>query len=312
MEQAASVAVPGHAASSSPGALEPLDVAAGASLLCVDLEEWSDESCGDDALFLLDLFARRRVRATFFVLGLVARREPHLVRRIAAAGHEIASHGWDHEQVTRKTPARFRAEMERAFGTLSSLVGRPVAGFRAPHFSVGRSNWWALDVLADVGFLYDSSVFPIAGPRYGVPEFPRGPVLIRRGDRALVEVPLATVRAVGRNVPVAGGGYFRLLPYRLIERAVRAVHADGLPFVSYCHPYEFRREPLVYPRAPGPLGRARAALLGAKFNFRRQTMPGKLARLLDGFRFTSIEEALRDVLPRRRAAAEDPGERSLH
>jgi polysaccharide deacetylase family protein (PEP-CTERM system associated) len=312
MEPVASGEVRGVAAASPAGEIEPIDVAAGASLLCVDLEEWGDGSCCDDALFLLDLFARKQVRATFFVLGLVARRDPHLVRRIAAAGHEIASHGWDHEQVFRKTPARFRAEMERAHGTLSALAGRPVAGYRAPHFSIGRTTWWALDVLADVGFTYDSSVFPIAGPRYGVPDFPRGPVRLRRGGRALVEVPLATVRAVGRNVPVAGGGYFRLLPYRLIERAVDAVHADGLPFVSYCHPYEFRREPLVYPRTPGPLGGARAALLGAKFNFRRQTMPGKLARLLDRFPFTSIEEALGEALPRRRAAAEVHGDHPLH
>ena len=299
MEQAASLTQPGPPRASAPGLLEPVNVAPGTSLLCVDLEEWSTESCADDALFLLDLFARTRARATFFVLGLVARREPHLVRRIAAAGHEIASHGWDHEQVFLKTPARFRAEMARAHGTLSDLVGRPIAGYRAPHFSIGPSTWWALDALADLGFAYDSSVFPFAGPRYGVPGFPRGPVRIVRDGRQLLEVPLSTVRAVGRNLPVAGGGYFRLLPQPLIERAVRAVHADGLPFVSYCHPYEFRREPLVHPRLPGPLGAARAALLGAKFNLRRQTMRDKLARLLERFPFTSFEDALRDALPAR-------------
>lgn len=312
MDRVASVAAGGGAGASPAGELEPLAVAAGASLLCVDLEEWGDTSCADDALFLLDLFAEKQVHATFFVLGLVARRDPHLVRRLAAAGHEIACHGWDHEQVFRKTPARLRAELTRAFGTLSALAGRPVAGFRAPHFSIGASTFWALDVLLDVGFTYDSSVFPIAGPRYGVPGFPRGPVRVRRGGRSLVEVPLATVRAAGRNVPVAGGGYFRLLPYGLIERAVEAVHADGLPFVSYCHPYEFRREPLVHPRPPGPLGGARAALLGAKFNFRRRTMAGKLARLLDRFPFTSVEEALGGVLPRPRAAAEGQGDHLVH
>jgi polysaccharide deacetylase family protein (PEP-CTERM system associated) len=300
MEHAASVAVPGgRSPLDGPGEVEALRVAAGASILCVDLEDWGTESCGDDALFLLDLFARAQARATFFVLGEVARREPHLVRRIAAAGHEIACHGWDHDQIWRKAPERFRAELTRAFETLSALVGRPIAGYRAPHFSVGAGTWWALDVLAEVGFAYDSSVFPIAGPRYGVPGFPRGPVRIRRNGRQLVEVPLSTVRAAGRNLPVAGGGYFRLLPYPLIERAVRAVHSEGLPFVSYCHPYEFRREPLVHPRLPGPLGAARAALLGAKFNLRRQTMRDKLARLLERFPFTSFEDALRDALPAR-------------
>lgn len=286
-----------------PGEVEPLALAPGTSLLGVDLEDWADGSCRDDALFLLDLLAARRVRATFFVLGLVARREPELVRRIAAAGHEIGSHGWDHEQVFRKTPERFRAELTRSFETLSALVGHPIAGYRAPHFSIGPATYWALDVLADVGFAYDSSIFPFAGPRYGVPDFPRSPVRLHRNGRRLVELPLSTVRAMGRNVPVAGGGYFRLLPGRLIERAVRAVHADGLPFVAYCHPYEFRREPLVYPRTtPGALGGARAALLGAKFNFRRGSMPGKLARLLERFPFTSFEAALRDAQP---AAAGD-------
>jgi polysaccharide deacetylase family protein (PEP-CTERM system associated) len=311
MERAATIGEPGLPGASAPGELEPIFVAPGTSVLCVDLEEWGDASCADDAMFLLDLFARAGARATFFVLGLVARREPRLVRRIAAAGHEIASHGWDHQQVFHKTPALLRAELERAFGTLSDLVGRPIAGYRAPHFSVGPATWWALDVLADVGFTYDSSIFPFAGPRYGVPGFPRGPVRIVREGRRLVELPLSTVRTMGRNLPVAGGGYFRLLPYPLIERAVATVHAAGLPFVSYCHPYEFRRAPLVHPPVPGRLGGARAALLGAKFNFRRQTMPGKLARLLARFRFTSCEDALGPALGPPRAV-EVPGEHLVH
>ncbi|HEX9308098.1 MAG TPA: DUF3473 domain-containing protein [Anaeromyxobacter sp.] len=297
MERSAIVTVSGGRTVDSPGDIEAIRVPPRTSILSVDLEDWSDDSCVDDALFLLDLFRSKNVRATFFVLGSVARRDPHLVRRIAAAGHEIASHGWDHEQVFKKTPEGFRDDMARSFETLSNLAGKAIAGYRAPHFSIRPATYWALDALADVGFAYDSSVFPIAGPRYGIPGFPRSPVRIRRNGRRILEVPLSTVRAMGRNVPVAGGGYFRLLPYQVIEGAVRAVHADGLPFVSYCHPYEFRREPLVYPSTPGLLGGARAALLGAKFNFRRQTMRGKLARLLDALPFTSFDEAFRGELP---------------
>lgn len=293
MDRSATVArAPPDRPVDSPGNVEAIRISPRTSILAVDLEEWADGSCSDDALFLIDLFASKQVRATFFVLGSVACREPHLVRRLAAAGHEIASHGWNHEQVFRKTPQAFRNEMTRSFEMLSSLVGKRIAGYRAPHFSIRPGTYWAFDVLADVGFAYDSSVFPIAGPRYGIPRFPRSPVRISRSGRQIVEVPLSTVRVMARNLPVAGGGYFRLLPYDVIEGCVRAVHADGLPFVSYCHPYEFRREALVYPSTPGWLGAARAALLGAKFNFCRQTMRGKLARLLDGFSFTSFERAL--------------------
>jgi len=262
-------------------------------VLSIDLEMWHDTSCVDETGFLLDVLEAHRARATFFVLGSVATREPGLVKRIAGCGHEIASHGWNHDQIWKKSPSQYRDEMQRSFDTLSGLVGSPIAGYRAPHFSVSPDTYWALDVLAEIGFKYDSSIFPIAGPRYGIPDFPRAPVRVKRNGRSIVEVPLSTVRQLRWNLPVAGGGYFRLLPYPIIERSVRAVHGDGRPFVVYCHPYEFRRESLVWPPGAGLLGRAEAVARGAKFNLFRRTMLGKLTRLLTEFTFTSVQEALR-------------------
>lgn len=283
---------PSHSIPAAPGDLDPLALPRGTNILSIDLETWHGTSCVEETLSLLDLIRERGATATFFVLGSVARREPGLVRRIAAEGHEVGSHGWDHDPVYEKSAAKFRDDMTRSFETLSELVGRPIAGYRAPHFSITPDTYWALDALADIGFKYDSSIFPIAGPRYGIPDFPRCPVRVTRDHRSIVEVPLSTVRTLGTNLPVAGGGYFRLLPYPLIERSVRTVNAHGLPFVAYCHPYEFRRDPLVWPAGPGGLDKARAAALGVKFNLFRQTMRGKLSRLLDAFRFTSIAEAL--------------------
>jgi polysaccharide deacetylase family protein (PEP-CTERM system associated) len=285
-----------RAARELPGTLQEVPFRDGANILSVDVEMWHETSCVDETVYLLDLFRQKRARATFFVLGSVARREPDLVRRIAAEGHEVGSHGWNHDPVLAKSPARFRDEMKRSFDTLSTLAGTPIAGYRAPHFSIAPETYWALDVLADVGFEYDSSIFPFAGPRYGIPGFPRRPVRITRGGRSILEVPLSTVRAWGANLPVAGGGYFRLLPYPLIRGAVRSVNAEGLPFVVYCHPYEFRRAPLSWPPGPGLLGRARAAARGARFNVLRETMRGKLERLLDAFRFTTVHDALGDAL----------------
>lgn len=278
------------------GRLEPIPMRPEVNVLSVDLEMWDEESCVEEASYLLELFRTKGAKATFFVLGSVVARDPGLVERIAAEGHEIASHGWDHDQVFKKTPAQFLAEMRRSFDTLSSLAGAPIAGYRAPHFSINPGTYWALDVLAEVGFKYDSSIFPFAGPRYGVPDFPRTPVRMRRNGRTLLEVPLSTVRAGRWNLPVAGGGYLRLLPTPLVERAIRAIHGEGLPFVLYCHPYEFRAERLLVPPFPGVLGKARARLAEAKWNLFRRGLRDKLARVLEGSSFTSMREALGPAL----------------
>lgn len=277
-----------------PGEIEPVSFRCDKNVLSVDVETWQGTPCVEETAYLLELFGHKRARATFFVLGSVARDKPELVRRIAAEGHEVGSHGWDHVQIFKKSPGKYRDEMQRSFKLLSDLVGSPIAGYRAPHFSIGPSTYWALDALADIGFKYDSSIFP--GPRHGLPQFPRRPVRIVRQERSIVEVPLSTVRRFGTNLPVAGGGYLRLLPYPLIERAIRVVNEDGLPFVIYCHPYEFQLASLVRPPASGILGRVRSAAKSARANLLRRTMRPKLTRLLDAFRFTSFREALRDEL----------------
>ena len=168
---------------------------------------------------LLELFARTDQRATFFTLGYVAERHPALVREIAAAGHEIASHGYDHRLVYRQTPAEFRADLRRARGLLEDLLGVAVTGYRAPCYSITADTLWALDLLAEEGFVYDSSVFPVHHDRYGLPGAPRFPHLLRRPAGPLVELPPSTIALGPLNLPLAGGGYFRLLPYALFRAA---------------------------------------------------------------------------------------------
>jgi len=276
----------------------PIALGPHVNLLSVDLEPWAGRFCPDDAFFLLDLFRQKGATATFFVLASVAEEHPDLIRQIDAEGHEVASHGRTHRPLYAVTPDAFRKETAEAVGLLADVLGKPVLGFRAPLFSVMPGTLWALDVLLDLGIQYDSSVFPFRGRRYGYPGFPRQAVRVSRGDRSIVEVPLATVRRCGMNLPASGGGYFRLMPYALIRRALEAVNAEGRPLVVYCHPYEFRRRPLRCPRGYEGLGFWQRRLLETKANLFRSTMRPKLARLLDQFRFCSFREALRDEITR--------------
>lgn len=266
------------------------------NLLSVDLEPWGGRFCREDALFLLDLFRQKRATATFFVLASIAEQDPDLIRRIDAEGHEVASHGRTHRPLDDVSPGAFRQDTEAAVGLLADLLGKPVLGFRAPLFSIRPSTGWALDVLLDLGIQYDSSIFPFRGRRYGYPGFPRRAVRIPLGDRSIVEVPLSTVRRFGMSLPVSGGGYFRLLPYAFIRRAVQAVNAEGRPFVVYCHPYEFGPRPLRCPRGYEGLGYWGRRRLETKANLFRFTLRPKLARLLDRFRFCSFREALSDEI----------------
>ncbi len=228
---------------------------------------------------LLELLGRHGVLGTFFTLGWVAQKHPHLVRRIAAAGHEIASHGWWHRRVTELTPEGFRDEIRSSKAILEDQSGQPVRGFRAPSFSIVPGREWSFDVLLEEGYRYDSSLFPIRRPGYGYPGASPVPHSLRRSAGTLLELPLATTTYAGFRLPAAGGGYFRQLPYSLTRRAFREYGGQGISAIFYIHPWEID---LDQPRLPVSwFSRAR------HYGGLRRTLP-RLQRLLAEFRFTSV------------------------
>ena len=202
----------------------------------------------DRVLALLDA---TKVRATFFILGCVAEAHPGMVKRIAAQGHEIACHGHTHELVWRQTPEAFRADIRRAKRVLEDQVGDPVIGYRAPNYSISKGNAWAFDILLEEGFRYDSSIYPIRHDRYGAPHAPRFPHILRGCDgHALWEFPLGTVRVFGVNLPIGGGGPFRLFPYQYFRAGIEAVNRrEGKGVIFYFHPWELDPD---QPRPPMP------------------------------------------------------------
>ena len=244
---------------------------------------------------LLTLLEEHRVRGTFFVLGWVAERHPELVRRIARAGHEIASHGWWHRPLPELSRDEFREDVRSSRSFLEDVTGRRVHGFRAPSFSLVPGQEWVYEVLLEEGYRYDSSVMPARTlGRYGYPEAPTVPFDVERRSGRLLEVPLATREFFGFRVPAAGGAYFRHFPYGLVSGALRAVEEDGRSGVFYVHPWEL--DP-GQPRLPVPwLSRLRH--YGGL-----ERVEGRLRRLLDEFRFTSVE---RHFGLREAGGADDP------
>lgn len=237
---------------------------------------------------LLDIFAEADVRATFFTLGWVAERHPRLVRRIVAAGHELASHGYSHRRADTQTRDEFRDDVARAKAVLEDTGGTAVRGYRAATFSIGPANWWAFEVLAETGHDYSSSIYPIAHDLYGMPECSR--TAFREQRSGMTEIPLTTVRLFGRNFPCSGGGYFRLLPYAFSKRAMQRVNrVDGLPCIFYMHPWE------IDPEQP----RQHAAPL--KSRLRHYTnlaaTEGRLRNLLREFRWGRMDEVFADAIP---------------
>src|SRR5215469_6470976 len=235
---------------------------------------------------VLGVLAERGVRGTFFVLGWVAERSPALVRRIAAAGHEIACHGYAHQLVYRQQLREFRQESVRAKSCLEDLIGEAVLGYRAASFSLTRDSLWALDVLIDLGFRYDSSVFPIHHDIYGLPgAAPEPNRLTAPSGRTLVEFPMSAARFLGVPVPVSGGGYFRIFPYWLTRAGLRQINRrHNRPFTFYMHPWE------IDPGQP-------RVNVGGLARFRHYTnlarCESRLRRMLAEFNFTSMREALR-------------------
>jgi polysaccharide deacetylase family protein (PEP-CTERM system associated) len=237
---------------------------------------------------LLDILDRDRVRATFFVLGWVAERHPALVREIASLGHEVACHGYGHRMIQHLTRPEFERDVTKAKRAIEDAVGKPVLGYRAPTFSIMRETLWSLDVLAEVGFRYDSSIFPVVHDRYGIPDAPRFPHRLKGpGGGEIAEFPLSTVQILGRRLPVAGGGYFRLFPYGVTRHAIARINTrEGQPAMVYLHPWEIDPE---QPRLPvGPLTRFRHLVNVGKTEAR-------LTRLLDDFAFAPAAEVLAET-----------------
>jgi polysaccharide deacetylase family protein (PEP-CTERM system associated) len=201
---------------------------------------------------LLEQLAGMGVKASFFLLGKYARSEPGLVLEIQNAGHEVASHGWDHRRVLAMTPEEFRVDLRQSKDVLEQLTGTPVLGYRAPTFSIVPRTAWALDILAEEGFLYDSSIFPVRHDRYGIPKAPRAPFLARGHQQTILEFPPATLRLLGANLPAGGGGYFRLFPPAVLRKAIAQAHQTLQPGVAmlYFHPWEFDPEQPTLPLRP--------------------------------------------------------------
>lgn len=232
---------------------------------------------------LLECFHRHGVRGTFFMLGWVAERFPSLVREIAGLGHELASHGYHHQLIYTLTREQFQEDVRRAKHVIEDVAGVAVQGYRAPSFSIIRASLWALDVLIEEGHAYDASVFPIRHDRYGIPDAPRHAHVIERPAGRILEVPASTVRLGRANYPIAGGGYFRLLPYAWTRWGIRRVNAAGDPCVFYLHPWEIDAG---QPRLPV------SRLGGLRHYANLAATLGRLERLLTDFTFDTIAASL--------------------
>lgn len=244
--------------------------------------DWDQRECRAEANVrrILAMLDEAGVKATFFTLGWIAERYPQLVRDIVAGGHELASHGYGHERASDLDRQAFTQDVRRAKALLEDLGGVSVQGYRAPSFSIGAQNLWAFDVLAEAGYRYSSSVYPIAHDHYGMPDSPRFAYPVREG---LIEVPVTTNRIGGRNLPSSGGGYFRLLPYGVSRWLIRRVNeVDAQSAVFYFHPWEIDPE---QPRVPG---------IDAKSKFRHYVnlsrTEGRIRRLLKDFAWGRMDE----------------------
>ncbi|HBW37913.1 XrtA system polysaccharide deacetylase [Desulfosporosinus sp. BICA1-9] len=267
------------------------------NILTVDLEEWFHANY-DDNVFdaqktyevrivqnterLLTLFAEHKAKATFFVLGYVAEKHPQLIQDIAAAGHEIASHGYAHQLIYEQSPSTFREDVSQAKKRVEDIIGKTVKGYRAPSWSITTKSLWAWDILEDLGFVYDASVFPIETYLYGLPSSPRFNYHPTSNGKTLnlLEVPSSTVRIFNKNIPFAGGFYFRVLPYPLIAQCIKTVNKEGQPAIVYLHPREIDPE---QPRLTLSRKEGLIHYYGVK------GCEQKLIRILKKFEFTSIE-----------------------
>jgi len=245
-------------------------------------DQWDSKECRVERNVgrILELLDHAQVKATFFTLGWIAERYPQLIRRIVLEGHELASHGYGHERASDQNWDSFFTDINLAKILLEDITGVEVRGYRAPSFSIGKDNQWAFDCLLKAGYRYSSSIYPIAHDHYGMPDAPRFAYEVRPG---LLEIPVTTLRALGRNFPSSGGGYFRLLPYALSRWMLNRVNqGDRQAAIFYFHPWEIDVD---QPRVEG---------IGAKTRFRHYVnidrVEGRLKQLLDDFRWGRMDQ----------------------
>lgn len=251
----------------------------------VKFEDWPkyESRVEDNTRQILDILDEYKVKATFFTLGWVAEHYPKLVREIHCRGHEVASHGYNHRLIYDLSLKEFREDIRRSKRLLEDIIGESIFGYRATSYSITKRSLWALDILIEEGFTYDSSIFPIHHDIYGFPEFSRFPIKIHReGVGEILEIPLSTISFVGKNIPTAGGGYLRLFPIRFTEWGIRRLNEkEGQPAIIYLHPWE------LDPEQPRLNGR-RLSIFRHYINM--ETTSSKLRCLLRKFKFGPITQ----------------------
>lgn len=255
----------------------------------VDQHEWSEHPLRveNNTFKLLDLFDEHRVKATFFILGWVAERKHGLVLEIARRGHEVACHGYSHQLVYNQSPDVFQQETVRAKNIIEDITQQQVCGYRAASYSITEKSQWALDILAEAGFVYDSSIFPVRHDRYGMPNTPEHPYKLKTpAGSSIIEFPLSTAKIINYRLPVAGGGYFRLYPYWLTKAGLKQINHQQKPFIFYLHPWEIDPE---QPRiSAGWFSRFR------HYN-NLDKCEGRLRSLLADFQFGTAWDVLNDL-----------------
>jgi polysaccharide deacetylase family protein (PEP-CTERM system associated) len=263
----------------------------------IDLEDWyHDVECvvpPDAAAFrrafdrqmsrIESIFDKAGVRCTFFTLGRTAERHPDWIKRLHAAGHEIATHGHGHDKLPVLNPESFRADVRKSLDVVSNLIGVRPQGYRAPYFSLGSAQTWAYEILVEEGLRYSSSVFPFPGRHYGIGDHPIAPVRVATASGTLVEMPLSVIEVSGRRIPVAGGGFWRATPRIAIDLAARRIAREGRALVLYLHPHEFD---------PEPLRSHRGFKRNLYVNLGRRSVAGKLEHMLRQFPFVPMSEVV--------------------
>jgi len=271
------------------------------NILSVDVEEWfhpealqhkfppekwheQQSRVNQNVDLLLELFKQKKVSATFFTLGWVAKQNPEMIKKIVSDGHEIASHGSMHKMITKMSTQEFANDLDESIKILQDISGEKVLGFRAPTFSVIKKTRWSWDIMLKNGLVYDSSVYPIWHDRYGIPDAPREKyIALSDQGKSLLEYPMSTVKIFNRNIPFGGGGYLRIFPNWFTKWAIKSVNKEGLPAILYMHPWEFDTDqPKVH----------MGALQNLRHYYNIKKNLQKLAELLDNFKWTSFKKAI--------------------